>query len=291
MAAPDSAGLTANEMAARLAWLKAKGGNQTKAQLVALLKKQLHVEEIANGCIVQTISLPDLARHLNGTALPSGNDPVWQALTTGTFNECANSGVDVLNSIRVLSQLRRDNAIRKGCVLLAWSFKDGQLRELIGAAVVSEFVQNADFGTAVLSPQDMSSIGAYFTKHAYIDTMCASQVGVGPLLVRHAYVYACKNFGGLTALAMHIGGSTQSAPDHARFRSQRMFHRLGFTVHGPTHIKPTNTQKDWYRGSWVTLLADKPGVTKMLQQGMSQSNPCVRVGLTATTNDRLMWRC
>ena len=280
-AIPTVAGLTAQEMAGRLNWFNQKLGGASAKQLLAVFKKQLVVDEISQACIVQTIGLPDLARHLR-TTLPL-HDPVWTALHKGP-NPCARVGVDVLSSIKVLAQLKQDKLISKGCVILAWSLQGGALRQLVGAAVVSEFIRHPDLGTKVLEERDLNWIGDFVGKHAYIDTMCSSKPGVGKLLVRHAYLYACKHFEGLTALAMH--GKTEP-----RFKSKEMFEQMGFRVHGEAVIKPNGTAAGSYKGAWVTLQNDREGLRTVVSTGLDRSHVCLRTGLTDKTADRLLWRC
>ena len=255
---------------------------QPRDKRVQLFKKSLKLLEVATGAIVQVVKAPDLARvkkSVDGD--PSEMDAVAAAVRSldRRLRGCED-GFKLRPSVDALLQRHAEDKRSGACLLLAWrlpaSGRDDA--ELVGAATLANLgvfdelhTEPAQYTTPARVESELAPL---IDKGAlWLDAICAKNSGVRRLLLLHAYQRSLSR-GGLATMAPP---AVQAAAGELGFRTLLPRAKLRDEVaHKPAEA------------ALVHKPPDAKGVYALAATGLGV---CARRGLSAATQERLVWRC
>ena len=255
---------------------------QPREKRMNIFKKSLKLLEVGTGAIVQVVKAPDLARiHKRDAGSASELDAVAAAVRTldRRLRDCED-GFKLKPSVDALLQRHAEDKRSGACLLLAWrlpaSGRDDA--ELVGAATL---VNLAAFEQLHTEPAQYTTparvrneIAPLIDKNAlWLDAICAKNSGVRRLLLLHAYQRSLSR-GGLATMATP---AVQAAAGELGFQTLLPRAKLRDEV---AH-KPAD----------VALLHKPPDAKGVYALAATGLGVCARRGLSAATQERLVWRC
>ena len=255
---------------------------QPRDKRLQLFKKSLRLLEVATGAIVQVVKAPDLARIKKGVAGdPSEMDAVAAAVRTldRRLRGC-DDGFKLKPSVDALLPRHAEDKRSGACLLLAWrlpaSGRDDA--ELVGAATLANLAafeqlhtEPAQYTTPARVRNELAPL---IDKGAlWLDAICAKNSGVRRLLLLHAYQRSLSR-GGLATMAPP---AVQAAAGELGFQTLLPRAKLRDEVaHKPAE---------------VALLHKPPDAKGVYALAATGLGVCARRGLSAATQERLVWRC
>lgn len=255
---------------------------QPRDKRVQLFKKSLKLLEVATGAIVQVVRAPDLARIQKGEAgSASDMDAVAAAVRTldRRLRGC-DDGFKLKPSVDALLRWHAEVKPSGACLLLAWrlpaSGRDDA--ELVGAATLANLgvfdKLHTDPAQYTTPPRVEAALTPLIDRNAlWLDAICAKNSGVRRLLLLHAYQRSLSR-GGLATMAspavLEAAGELgfQTLLPRAKLRDE--------VAHKPAE---------------AALLHKPPDAKGVYALAATGLGVCARRGLSAATQERLVWRC
>ena len=267
---------------------------QSREKRVQLFKKSLRLLEVATGAIVQVVKAADLVRIKKaGAGGEAGGEAGAEAGAAGDLDAVAaavrtldrrlrgcDDGFKLKASVDALLQWHATAKPSGACLLLAWrlpaSGRDDA--QLVGAATLANLGVFERLHTEpaqyTMPARVKEALAPLIDRNAlWLDAICAKNSGVRRLLLLHAYQRSL-NRGGLATMAP---AAVQAATGELGFQ----------TLLGRAKLRVASEHKP----DEVALVHKPPDAKGVYALAATGLGVCARRGLTATTKERLVWRC
>ena len=246
----------------------------------SIYRQALKAYEASLGVWIQRVPSAYLVRLMKSDA--DASDPVVRALREldTHFPYCSQQDVEMTGCVESIILEHAEDSKGGGCVLIAWAQDHPGAPKPVGLVTLHDFIRSDNFKTTdtYFGTNDSATLTPYFgSRWVYIDCMCSTRRGVGRLLLASSIKYAIsrKKMGVIAlAYATRANQTPQSAAAFDKCNFEKLIPRANYRVQ--------------MYGTWYKLDLRNLTLAGIDERAVAV---CTRTGLTAQTQDRLIWRC